>query len=100
VARKASSKKPAKKPDDSPPRPPKAAKKLITVQNPIDPEGVTWEIELLDIEEQEFLALWNSGNDRIGFNPTERAVYDRTKVVAKIVREIKLRKSLAVDEEE
>ncbi len=37
---------------------------------------------------------------RIGFNPSERAVYDRTRVVAKVVREIKWKGSMAFEEEE
>jgi len=101
VLKKAGNNKQAEKPNSQPSRTTqKQATRTITVQNPIHPEESSWEIELLDIKEQEFLALWNSGSDRIGFSPRERVVYDRTRVVAKIVQEIKLKGSKAFEEEE
>lgn len=72
---------------------------MILVNNPLDPDVSRWEIELLDIDPEAFLTLWNSGNDRIGFNPSERAIYDKTQLIARIVREVRLARKEAGEEE-
>ena len=76
----------------------KQPKKVITVKNPINPDDSVWQIELLDIGEGEFLDLWTRGSDRIGFNPSERAIYDKTKVIARIAKEVKLPQRAVLEE--
>ena len=73
---------------------------VITVPTPIQPEESLWEIELLDMDEQEFLALWHRRDDRLGFHPQQRSIFDKTKVVARIVNEIKVKPPRALEEEE
>jgi hypothetical protein len=74
-------------------------KKLLSVKNPLNQDISLWEIELLDISEAEFLELWHSGDDRIGYHLGERAIYDKGKVIARIVKEVKIRKEADLEEE-
>jgi hypothetical protein len=96
-----SKKKPAKKPTKARPRASRArAKPVVVLKNPMNPDASLWEIELLDIAQEEFLTLWNTDSDRIGFNLGEKAIYDKSRVVARIAKEIKLSQKDGTDEEE
>jgi hypothetical protein len=83
----------------APRRPAKRPNKRITIPNPMYPDVMVWEIELLDISEAEFRELWDTGNDRIGFNLGERTIYDKNRVVARIAKEVRLPKSPEMEEE-
>jgi hypothetical protein len=96
-----SKKKPAKKPAKARPRPSRAqAKPVVVLKNPMNPDASMWEIELTDIGRDEFLMLWNTDSDRIGFNLGEKAIYDKSRVVARIAKEIKLSQKDGSEEEE
>ncbi len=75
------------------------SRKLLTIKNPINQAASLWELELLDITPEDFLQLWQSGSDRIGFNLAERAIYDKRRQIARILKEVKLRKSAMSEEE-
>ncbi len=96
-----SKKKPAKKTAKGRARATRAqAKPVVVLKNPMNPDASLWQIELLDIGQDEFLTLWNTDSDRIGFNLGEKAIYDKSRVVARIAKEIKLSQKDGSEEEE
>jgi len=100
MPKKASSKMPPRRRNGTRSKPAKKQpKKVITVKNPINPDDSVWQIELLDIGEGEFLDLWTRGSDRIGFNPSEKAIYDKTKLIARIAKEVRLAQRAVLEEE-
>jgi hypothetical protein len=73
--------------------------KVVTIPYPLDPDVATWEVELLGVGKGAFLALWQSGGDRIGFSVADRLIYDKAQPIARILRKVRRPRSAGGEEE-
>jgi len=73
--------------------------RVVTIPYPLDPDEATWEVELLRVSKGAFLALWQTGDDRIGFSEADRLIYDKAQPIARILRKVRRPRSVAGEEE-